>query len=415
MDYATEQNRTNTLATIAMVVDNEFYGDIRVYNEARALTKNGFNVKIFCFSFGKQPLHQKIDGIEVHRIRFSRKLKNILFGVVNTIPLYYWFWEYQLKKLLQGIDVDAIHVHDLYMAKPARRVANRLKIPMILDLHENYPEAVKSYRWANKSPYKLLAKPSKWAKLEKKYLQMADGLVVLSENFAHHINAKYPNISRDSIWIYPNVPDVDEMLSYEIKKTELNGRDNFNLLYFGGISERRGVYTCIRAIEQLLKKHNNFKLVLIGPVDGHEKDEFYKSISRAGVKKSIVHIPWIDISELPSYINDCHICLSPIFKNDQHNSGVANKVFQYMLLGKPLIVSNCTPQAQIVTEGECGLVFESDNAQDLANKILKLHNDIRLRNKFGENGEKLVKTQFNSFFYGQKLANHYNQILTRTK
>ena len=413
MDYATEGIRKNALATIAMVVDNEFYGDIRVHNEARALTKNGFNVKIFCFSFGKQPLHQKIDGIEVHRIRFSRRLKNILFGIVNTFPLYYWFWEYQLKKMLQGIDVDAIHAHDLYMAKPARRVASQLKIPMILDLHENYPEAVKSYRWANRSPYKLLAKPDKWAKHEKKYLQMADGLVVLSENFANHINTKYPNITRDSIWIYPNVPDVDEMLSYKIKKTALNSRDNFNLLYFGGISERRGVYTCIRAIELLVEKHNNFKLVLIGPVDGHEKDEFHRSISRAEVKDSIIHIPWIDISELPSYINDCHICLSPIFKNDQHDSGVANKVFQYMLLGKSLVVSNCTPQAQIVTEGECGLVFENDNAHDLSQKIIELYTNGELCNQMGANGKRMVLDKYNTSHFGQVLADNYKELLGR--
>jgi len=413
MDYATERNRTNTLTTIAMVVDNEFYGDIRVHNEARALTKNGFNVKIFCFSFGKQPLNQKIDGIGVHRIRFSRKLKNILFGIVNTIPLYYWFWEYQLKKMLQGIDVDAIHAHDLYMAKPARRVASQLKIPMILDLHENYPEAVKSYRWANRSPYKLLAKPGKWAKHEKKYLQMADGLVVLSENFANHINTKYPNVTRDSIWIYPNVPDVDEMLSYEIKKTALNSRDNFNLLYFGGISERRGVYTCIRAIELLVEKHNNFRLVLIGPVDGHEKDELFQTISRAEVQKSILHIPWIDISELPSYINDSHICLSPIFKNDQHDSGVANKVFQYMLLGKPLIVSNCTPQAQIVTEGECGLVFESDNAHDLAQKIEQLYNNRDLCSELGENGKRMVIKKYNTTYFGKRLVDNYRSLLNK--
>ena len=34
-------------------------------------------------------------------------------------------------------------------------------------------------------------------------------------------------------------------------------------------------------------------------------------------------------------------------KNEQHESGVANKIFQYMWAGKPLIVSNCLPQQRM--------------------------------------------------------------------
>jgi len=411
MDNATEGIKKNALATVAMVVDNEFYGDARVKNEAKILISKGINVKVLCFSFGKAPRHEMVDGVEVYRIRINHKLKNILFGVVNTIPLYYWFWKYNLKKQLQGLRVDAIHAHDLYMAIPARWVANRLRIPMILDLHENYPEAIKSYRWTNKAPYKLLAQPSKWGKVEGKLLQMADGVVVLSENFADHINSKYPNISRDSIWIYPNVPDIDELLNYKIKGTDLNPDENFNLLYFGGISERRGVYTCIKALELLLAKHSNIKLILIGPVDGHEKDTFAKAIESPQTKNSIIHIPWIDISELPSYINDCHICLSPIFKNAQHDSGVANKVFQYMLFGKPLIVSNCTPQAQVVAEGECGLVFESDNAHDLAQKIEQLYNNRDLCSKLGDNGKRMVINKYNTTYFGNRLFDNYQRLL----
>ncbi|NHB67748.1 glycosyltransferase family 4 protein [Perlabentimonas gracilis] len=402
-----------TTATIAMVVDNEFYGDIRVHNEATVLAQYGFNIKIFCLSFGKQPLFQKYIGIEVHRIQINRKLKNILFGIVNTIPLYYWFWKYHLKKQLQGMCVDAIHAHDLYMAIPARWVANRLRIPMILDLHENYPEAVKSYRWANKTPYKLLAKPARWAKLEERYLQMADGIVVLSENFADHINSKYPNISRDSIWIYPNVPDIDELQKYKTKVTDLNPEKNFNLLYFGGISERRGVYTCIKALELLVAKHSDIKLVLIGPVDGHEKNMFAKAIQSPQVRNSVIHIPWIDISELPSYINDCHICLSPIFKNAQHDSGVANKVFQYMTFSKPLIVSNCAPQIEVIDEANCGLVFESENAHDLAQKIIELYTNGDLCNKMGANGKRMVLDKYNTSHFGQVLADNYKELLGR--
>lgn len=403
----------NYQPTICMVVDNEFYGDIRVRNEASILTSHGFKVIIICLDFGNKIHRETENGTEVIRIKLNQKLKNILFGIVNTIPLYNWFWQYQIKKLLKNLKVDALHAHDLYMAKPVGQVARSKNIPLVVDLHENYPEAIKNYRWANKFPYNWFAKPAKWEKLERKFLQLANGIIVLSDHFADQIQKKYPTISDEMLWVYPNVPNVDEMLSYSAVKTNLEPDSYFNLLYFGGISERRGIITCINALELIVKTHSNIRLILIGPIDGHERNLFEKAMGNKTVKNNIVYIPWIDISELPSYVHDCHACLSPIRKNAQHESGVANKVFQYMLLGSPLIVSNCKPQEQIVSEGNCGLVFESDNENDLANKIMKLYSNKPLQQMLGKNGNKLATEKYNTTFYGQKLANSYNLLLNK--
>jgi glycosyltransferase involved in cell wall biosynthesis len=408
-------NYTNKAVSksIVMVVDNEFDNDIRVNNEARVLANNGFAVIIICFSFGNSPTYELREDIEIYRIRINRKVKNILFGILNTIPLYYIFWYQKLKKILSKLNVDAVHAHDLYMAEPAGKVARKLGIPLILDLHENYPEAIKTYQWANKKPYKYLAKPNKWSKIEKEYLLKASKTILLSDQFAHQIQEKYPEISSQNLWVYPNVPDIDEMLGYKVTKTELDSANYFNLLYFGGISRRRGVYTCIKAIEILKNEHSDIRLVLIGPVDGSEKAEFNQTISHYSVSDSIVHIPWINISQFPSYLNDCHACLSPIVKNPQHESGIANKVFQYMLFEKPIIVSNCGPQSQIVNEGQCGLVFESENEKDLAKKILELYNDKDLQKQYGLNGKKLVIDKYNTNYFGKQLVQNYRNLFSQ--
>jgi len=111
-------------------------------------------------------------------------------------------------------------------------------------------------------------------------------------------------------------------------------------------------------------------LLLIGPVDKIEKEMFFEAISSPEIKNSIIHYEWKDISLLPSFISVSDICLSPIVKNDQHESGVANKIFQYMLFERPLIVSNCKPQSIIVEEEQCGVVFNSEDSVDLSEKII---------------------------------------------
>jgi glycosyltransferase involved in cell wall biosynthesis len=66
-----------------------------------------------------------------------------------------------------------------------------------------------------------------------------------------------------------------------------------------------------------------------------------------------------------------------------------------MLLGSPLIVSDCRPQAEIVTQSECGLVFRSGNEEDLARQIRELYNNPDMREKMAKNGTKAIHEKYN--------------------
>ena len=67
-----------------------------------------------------------------------------------------------------------------------------------------------------------------------------------------------------------------------------------------------------------------------------------------------------------------------------------NQVWQikYMSIcreGKPLIVSNCLPQQQLVMKYNCGLVFE--NNAEFHESIITLLKDLDLRQKMGDKWE----------------------------
>lgn len=397
---------------IGMVVDNDFAGDSRVLNEAKALAFCGHKVKVLCFSFGRTPGYEIQQGIEVYRISINRKIKNILFAFTGFLPLYHYFWYRRIVRFARKHNLNAIHAHDLYMARSAGKAAARLGIPMVLDLHENYPEAILNYRWATTFPGELIAHPRKWKKLEKKYLSKASIIITLSDSFADEIHRRYPSVERNRFMVYPNVPDVDEMLSYRIKNVSLPEDDRFFLFYFGVISQRRGIYTCLEALGILIRDHCNITLVLAGPVDAHEKQDFYRSINSGNIKDNVIHIPWINISLLPSYLSAIDVCLSPILKNAQHESGVANKVFQYMLFEKPVVASNCIPQEEVISEGNCGLIFQSNNSADLAEKIMELYSDGDMCKDMGQRGKKLVLEKYNLKRYGDKLCNIYREMQT---
>lgn len=394
-----------------MVVDNEFFGDPRVMNEARLLKDAGHNIFVLCFDFGNYPGKSSFKGIQLVRISISRKLKNLMFFMGNLFPLYYRMWAAKILQFVNDHHIEVVHLHDLYMLKAGIRVKSQLDITMIVDLHENYPEVIKSYRWANKFPNRLFAMPWKWKKFEDEHLEEVDKIVVLSNTFKKQLLEDHPNIDAGDIVRYPNVPDVDVMLSYPINKSVLErNNDETILFYFGGISERRGIITTLNALKILVKQKYNVRLLLIGPIDKAEQEQFSKRMADNQIAGRIIYIPWIDISEFPSYVVQSDICLSPIFKNAHHESGVANKVFQYMLFEKPIIVSNNKPQVEVVEEDQCGLIFKSKNATDLAGKITSLIKNPEKQKRMGENGKRAVMTKYNTKAMGKALKGVYEDI-----
>ncbi|MDV7395853.1 glycosyltransferase, partial [Arthrospira platensis SPKY1] len=141
----------------------------------------------------------------------------------------------------------------------------------------------------------------------------------------------------------------------------------------------------------------------IGPVDKSDRKKFHSIINEPFFKDRIRHYKWKDISLLPSYLHISDIAISPLIKNPQHESGIANKVFQYMLFETPTIVSDCKPQADLIKNENAGLVFKSDSVEDLAEKIIQLLQDRNLLDKMGLNGKNAVLEKYNTEITGNQL------------
>jgi glycosyltransferase involved in cell wall biosynthesis len=194
----------------------------------------------------------------------------------------------------------------------------------------------------------LLSRPASWQKKESKYLSYARKLVVLSESFKNTLLKKYNFLRKEDLFVYPNVPDLSRLLNFPIDRQVFPVNNRFILFYFGGIGERRGIFTSFEAIRKLKNDIPEIHLLLIGPVDQHEQAKFNSFLHDAEISKHVTHYEWKDLSTLPSYVLASNICLSPLLRDEQHDSGVANKIFQYMLFERPILVSDCIPQLEIV-------------------------------------------------------------------
>jgi len=393
-----------------MVLDKEIPPDPRVENEARYLSKSGFNVFIFSLNFSDLPEEEHYQNFTIYRRSISKALAKKISAIVNTFPLYYWILGSWVAEFIKYYNIDVLHLHDLYTIPIGQKATRRIDIPIVVDLHENYPAAIQAYEWANTFVGKKLVKPHKWAKLEGTYLDSVDKVIVLSESYKTQLLHKYKELQPENLFIYPNVPDLKVLQSYPDYEVLSEFRNRFILLYFGIISERRGLHTCLKALSLLKNKMPNVLLLLIGPIDQKEQDTFHKAFNDKAIQDSIEYHPWEDMHYIPSYIRRSNVCLSPLVKNDQHNSGIANKVFQYMAFGKPVVASDCLPQKRLIEQEDCGLVFQSEDVQGFVKAIEQLYNNAVRRKQMGANGKKAVENQYNIDQYGKILVELYQSL-----
>lgn len=372
---------------IGVVVDNEFDHDHRVQKEIRLLRNEGHTIFVICFDFGKQ--YETYNHINVSRIRISQRLKNILFALSANFIFYDFLWQKNITEFIKANRLEALHVHDLYLAKAARKGIEKSKysIPLTLDLHENYPAAINSYQWAVKGWRKYVVQPQKWYKKESEYLNYADNLIVLSHYFKQNLISRFPFLKSSRIQVHPNMPDFESYEAFEkdeyfVEFTPLLP----TLFYFGVVAKRRGIIAVLPWIIKLLKSGKQFQTLIIGPVDKADKNLFHHYLSHPILKDKLTYLPWADVKYLPAYLKKITIGLAPFEPNAQHDSGVANKLFQYMYGKIPILATKCKAQQDLIEDSECGLLYETYD--DFNMQLTLLLDNVDLRNRLGENGKK---------------------------
>ncbi len=395
---------------IGLIVDNEYNNDPRVRNEAKALYRVGFDVKVLCFNYGSYKKREFVEGVSVTRVKINKKLKNFLFGIMNSLPVYHYFWKNKIVRFIRKEKIDIIHVADLYMARSGYLAKCKTGVKLVVDLKENYPAAVVNYEWTRHFFKGMIAKPYKWKKLEGAYLRHSDFIVTMCDVLKERLIDRYAFLKAENIFVYMNVPDTDFLLSQPYIKNVIETKGSFLVVYFGGVAIRRGVVTAIEAVGMLRSKKEDIKLLIIGPVDNSEKDYFDTFFNNPVYNEILIYIPWIELSELPSYLTNADVGISPIIKSEQHETTIANKMFQYSLFGKPIIVSDCEPQVRIVNADDSGLIFRSEDAEDLASKILYLKNNPKIAMQMGENGKKAVLTKYNLNEGSKELLSLYEKL-----
>ena len=392
-----------------MILDAPFPPDPRVENEAVSLIEAGHQVFLFCLKYTHENSSEIINKIHVKRYK-SNKLEYKLSALAYTIPVYTFLMKRKIHQFIKSTKIDALHIHDIRIAQAVFNANKKFNLPVVLDLHDNMPEVMKLYPHLQKFPGKYIISPKKWKQKEEEFIKNANYVISVSPEFIETLQARLPSEKKKFILV-PNTIRKSFFEDFIVENTILDKYKNkFVILYLGDTHLRRGLQTAIFAIDKLKQNIPNIKLVIVGK---NTTDVVLKQqVKDLNIQDFVDFEGWQDVTLFQSYILASSICISPLHRNLQHNVAYANKIFQYMSLAKPLLVSDAIAQKRLIEKANSGLVHQDKNVDDFTSKVLELYYNKNLRIDLGKNGASFIKNEFSWEQTSKKLTHLYDNLVT---
>src|SRR5689334_21527528 len=235
---------------ICLVYQVEFPPAERIEKVARKLAAASHDVVLLCNNYNEQDSPpERVGALDVERLwpTFrSRAINKILKFPVFLNPV----WVTQMMSLVQRRHIDAIQVIDVPLAPAALAIGRAYGIPVVMDMWENYPEALKG--WAQHDWKVRLFKNPAIARLVERFVTpRLDHIFVVVEEQRDRLVSE--GVAPERISVVTNAIDVNRFTRRGTSnRTPLDDDpDIYKLLYVGFITVERGLNDIVRGLRTI--------------------------------------------------------------------------------------------------------------------------------------------------------------------
>ena len=203
----------------------------------------------------------------------------------------------------------------------------------------------------------------------------------------------YPSKNISVIWNGINLDDC-----------KFHQRESFNANFVTIISAdvpMKNLKTLLKALYLLKQEGINAKLTIIGDL----REDNNKLIDRLGLTKEITYKSKLPRKQLIQSLNNADIGIAP-----SKYEGFGFPLVEMIATGLPVIVSDKASLPELA--GNAGLIFNSDDSNDLKEKMKELVENKTLRNKVTENSKLRRDDFFGWDEYAKKLEDLYKEIIS---
>jgi len=358
--------------------------DGRVFHkEAKSLARAGYEVVLIA----RHDKEEVVDGVRIVPLpepknRFQRMTKVL----------------WRLFRLAVKEKADVYHFHD-----PELMVVGLvLKLygkKVIWDVHEHYPNSILDKFY--------LAKP--WRRLISKSFDLFERAVVRFFDYVIYttpfVGARYEKMKVRCGRI-ENYPIVALAETFDKDPQE-------KIIYLGGMSKIRGLVEVVEAFALVAQKHPQWELYLVGSCRPASFEEELKELAdKRGVAARVKFIAWVPYEEKERLSAQASMGLITYLPYANNTSCLPNKLFDYMLVGLPVIASNFPLYEEVVQPNRCGRIVDPSRPDEIAQAMEYLIEHPQEARQMGQRGRRAVLETYNWEKESEKLLMIYDTVLS---
>lgn len=358
--------------------------DIRVFHkECTSLVKAGYEVSMVC----PNAVSRVQDGVNIYGVDYHETGERARFFLLPRL----------LFEKAVSLDADIYHFNDP-ASIPYGVKLKKMGKKVIFDAFEDHPSL-----WMNRgSGIKgLMFKLIGWAYKHYEMLQAKkfDGILVCYHWTKERLQKVNPNVE-----LVLNFPIVNRD---EVKERPLRTSGEISVCYAGTISEDWNIPTVIDAVDKVEGVTFNLAgwtgdelMNRMKSQNGWKKVHFFGKLPKAEVNTKVYD---------KSDIGVAFYHYSPLCHGKVGNMS-NNKLFEYLLMGMPVICTDFDLWKDVVEGNRCGLCVNPSDTDGIANAIKYIQEHPEEAYQMGLNGQKAALEKYNWDSQEKILFNTYKKI-----
>ncbi len=294
----------------------------------------------------------------------------------------------KLKNKTLELECKIVHFHDPELIFPGLKLM-RKNLKVIYDIHEDVPLQIFHKHYLPGPSKKIISNIVKYVedRAKKKFSYN------IAANPVTYDKTKPITNNLEIIYNYP-------LLVPEIKDWE--ERED-SAVYLGKLMQVRGLIEMLDAA--LL---TDVKIHIIGEFESQELEQ--KALSHPGWGKIIYHgqLPWVEAAKI---VQQAKYGLAPIYLTEFYREAMyPSKLFEYMMLGLVVIITQQEQWKQIIDRHHTGLTINEVTGENIAQALNYLAQNPAIAQKMSQAGRQAALQYYNWGIEEKKLLNIYNQL-----
>jgi glycosyltransferase involved in cell wall biosynthesis len=292
------------------------------------------------------------------------------------------------------------------LAYQAVKYAKRNKIPIIVDIKDEWPDMF------------LRFIPSKFHKFAKLLLLNEFRMIKEVMMNADALISMMTSLLEWGLWYANrNKKDTDKVFYIGAKKSYCNKnilnttlinklQNKFVITFIGTFVKNNDPSILIDCAKKLID-NKNILFILGG--DG----ELFDSISKQAASLSnIILTVWLNDVQIDSILRHSYVGIIP---TPFYRKAFPNKVFTYLSYGLPIISAFQGELKSIIEKYQIGFYYPPNDVEALVNCILKLYNNPQLYKTMSENAKRIFDEMFDADKIYEEYADHIEKVYVNCK